>query len=93
MASRSLSRSGAGRRVLGSSKADIFMRIAGELQRAAAAVGASTSMLRAATCGCASACLILLIGPHGMPALPMTASQCAVVLPFSTDSISRSSLP
>ncbi len=31
--------------------------------------------------------------PHGMPALPMTASQCAVVLAFSTDSISRSSLP
>ena len=39
MAARSASRSGAARRVSGSAKADIFERIAGELQRAAAAVG------------------------------------------------------
>jgi hypothetical protein len=78
---------------LGSSKADIFSGLPASFSVPPLPSGASISMLRAATCGCSSACLMLLIGPHGMPALPMTASQCAVVLPFRIDSISCSSLP
>src|SRR5262249_5542597 len=72
MAARSASRSGAARRVVGSAKADILSGLPASLSVPPLPSGTSTSMLRAATCGWASACSTLLIGPAGISALVIT---------------------
>ena len=72
---RSPSRSGAARRVVGSAKADILSGLPASFSVPPLPSGTSTSMLRAATCGWAMACSMLLIGPQGTPALETTSIQ------------------
>src|SRR5260221_13460274 len=78
MAARSASRSGAGRRVVGSSKADILIGLPASFSVPPLPSGTETSMLRAATWGWESACSTLLIGPAGVGALGITRGQLFV---------------